>query len=133
MGQLGHGPQRAQGPDGARLASGDRRRVAQQLLRRIAQGLDAQRRIAVDPGEQGLVLPVHQPPAQSLQHRVLVLEIAIEGRRGHAGAGADQIGGDPLDAHLAQQFAGDVQQPLIGLQRPLLPRRGSAAGGLGSG
>ncbi len=52
----------------------------------------------LDPGEHLVVLGLHQPVAQPPEDRVLVGEIAIEGRRGQAGALADGVGGQLLEA-----------------------------------
>src|SRR6201999_4415466 len=75
------------------------------------------------PVLEQVVLAHHQPHAELGQYRVLVRVVAIERRRRQARAFADQVGGQPLDADLAQQVGRGVEDALAGLQRTRLRRR----------
>ncbi len=69
--------------------------------------------MALEPGLEYRVLPVHHERAQGVEHGVLVGKIAVQGRYGDAGPLSYQVGGNTLHPDFHEQFGGGGQDSLV--------------------
>ena len=72
----------------------------------------------IEPGEEDVILYVHQAARQLSEKGVLVRKIAVERRRRHACALAHKVCCETLEPDLREQFAGGREDGLEGVLAP---------------